>query len=135
MFISRISHIQFTNHFTLIRKYICISPLSSNNWPWIKSAQWCLCNLFVWFQYFNVCSLIVWLWILSEPDPNLCFNVKIRRKPLEFTVNNSLVYLDSFFHMKIRDISSNFCKILFKWDYMCHLLCSRSNLSRMRSVQ
>ena len=63
--ISIIPHIQFTNHFTLIHWYICISPLSSSNWPWIKSVQWCLCNLFVWFQYFQFVCLtmnVVWAW-------------------------------------------------------------------------
>ena len=28
-----------------------ISPLSPSNWPWMKSVHWCLCNLFVLFQY------------------------------------------------------------------------------------
>ena len=48
-----IPHRQFTNHFTLIPEYLCISPLSTSNWPWIKSVQCCLCNLLVWFQYIH----------------------------------------------------------------------------------
>ena len=89
-----ILHIQFTKHLSLIHEYVCSSPLLVSNWQWINSIEWCLFNLFVRFYF---CSLFVWLWILSEPDPKLCFNGKIRGKSLEFTLNNFLVSLNWFF--------------------------------------
>ena len=99
-------HTHFTNHISSIHEYFCNSPLLVSSWPWIKGAHGA-CEICLLDFNFAVC-LFDYEYCLSLTQ-SYASMLKSEGNPMNL-LWKMFLYLNYFFHMNIREISSNLCK-------------------------